>query len=645
MLVMKNQKEDLASPYRALFTEVLPYEVPILFDNQGFFKIVNQKDYNKIFEKVIGFDGLKNSYSIPFEYTIRRNGGKKVRLLSVMHPMHQRKVADFYQRNQNMLLYYCSKSPFSLRYIDNVSRIEYNKMLETDKAPERDENENNVIELKDDEQEQRYKSYFVYKKYDMNYKFFKSMDFLRLEQKYPFMQKADIAQCFYHIYTHSISWAIKGKSAAKSSINVANFQNEFDRLMQCTNYNETNGILVGPEISRIFAEIILQRVDNELAERMRNKGKQLFMHYEVRRYVDDYMIFSVDKQTAEECLSELKDTLAEYKLFLNESKNELVERPFMSTMACARQQLSDKFKEWTASLFNLERNEYSVRAENKILLKWIRSFEAITTHYGLVYGDVNRYILSVVKNFLTGCVSKDVKESGAKVTYDFLLLFTEFSFGVYTFDMSCTATMRICYLMSIIIKIATQSLNQMDLMALKDLMNREVKRCLDIYTSQHITNTTTNIEMCNLLSVATAVTNFKLSNSLLDKLFPEGKSLDYFQICTALCLVKNEQTYDKIRDRIIEGIKQKFSMVPENDRNKYSELTMLFLDMMTCPYLKNKEKDEIVKLYSGKEITNSDKISARRNEVKKCGTWFFHWGGQPNIDEFMKKKEYTPDYY
>jgi hypothetical protein len=356
------------------------------------------------------------------------------------------------------------------------------------------------------------------------------------------------------------------------------------------------------------------------------------------------MIFSVDKQTAEECLSELKETLAGYKLYLNDSKNELVERPFMSTMACARQQLSDNFKEWTTSLFDSECEVYSVKAENKILLKWIRSFEAITTHYGLVYGDLNRYILSIVKNYLSGSVLKDVQEKGVKVTYDFLLLFTEFSFGVYTFDMSCTATMRICYLMSILIKIATLSLHKMDLMALKDWMNREVKRCLDVYIAQHTTHATTNIEMCNLLSVATVVTDFKVSENLLDKLFPESKSFDYFQICTALCLVKNEQAYGTIRNRILDAIKQKFSLVPEGNRRKYSELTLLFLDMMTCPYLNDKEKDDIVKWYNGNEITDPSKISCRRNEVEQCGTWFFHWKGQPNIEEYMAKKEYSPDY-
>ena len=52
----------------------------------------------------------------------------------------------------------------------------------------------------------------------------------------------DIARCFYHIYTHTIAWAVKGKEQAKELIGKETFENAFDTLMQHANYNETNGI-------------------------------------------------------------------------------------------------------------------------------------------------------------------------------------------------------------------------------------------------------------------------------------------------------------------------------------------------------------------------------------------------------------------
>ena len=118
------------------------------------------------------------------------------------------------------------------------------------------------------------------------------MDLLRLEQKFHFMMNMDIASCFYHIYTHSIAWAIKGKECAKNNIDAISFETTFDKLMQRSNYNETNGILVGPEVSRIFAEIIFQRIDLNVLNILREKNLKLGSDYEIRRYVDDHFIFA-----------------------------------------------------------------------------------------------------------------------------------------------------------------------------------------------------------------------------------------------------------------------------------------------------------------------------------------------------------------
>jgi hypothetical protein len=73
--------------------------------------------------------------------------------------------------------------------------------------------------------------------------------------------------------------------------NDSAFGEVFDTLMQKLNYNETNGIVIGPEISRIFAEILLQQIDfavYKILDRSKIKHK---IHYEVFRYVDDFFLF------------------------------------------------------------------------------------------------------------------------------------------------------------------------------------------------------------------------------------------------------------------------------------------------------------------------------------------------------------------
>lgn len=189
---------SLNNKYRVLLTEVLPYELPLMLDNEGLYLNIQDKDLCKIFKEA--FPWKQNQWTIPFDYSVRKYGGGKNRKLSLMHPFVQLRWVDFYADHDHYMLYLCNKSPFSIRYIADrakcIFEIEEDKDQPTLNFPKR-------VEVLDGEIEKRYRSYFSYKRYDMMYKFFNSGDFLRLEQKYTHLLKMDIASCFYHIYTHT----------------------------------------------------------------------------------------------------------------------------------------------------------------------------------------------------------------------------------------------------------------------------------------------------------------------------------------------------------------------------------------------------------------------------------------------------------
>src|SRR3546814_15117433 len=92
----------------------------------------------------------------------------------------------------------------------------------------------------------------------------------------------------YNVYSHTITWAVKDKLLAKEFKSAYSFEAQFDKLMQRANYNETNGIVVGPEFSRVFAEIILQRVDQKVIANLAVNGLVFNRDYEIRSYVDDF---------------------------------------------------------------------------------------------------------------------------------------------------------------------------------------------------------------------------------------------------------------------------------------------------------------------------------------------------------------------
>ncbi len=111
-----------------------------------------------------------------------------------------------------------------------------------------------------------FKSYFTYEPIDLIYKFYDKQEYRRLEQRFNFLLEFDISKCFYNIYAFNLVGQLRIKESAKRNARRQSFENSFDKLMQLANYNETNGIIVGPEVSRIFAEINSSKDRFELIE-------------------------------------------------------------------------------------------------------------------------------------------------------------------------------------------------------------------------------------------------------------------------------------------------------------------------------------------------------------------------------------------
>ena len=88
----------------------------------------------------------------------------------------------------------------------------------------------------------------------------------------------------------------------------------WDRLMQRMNYNETNGIVIGPEFSRIFAEVIFQYIDRCVENDLLVKGFRFNIDYECYRYVDDYFFFYNNPDVLNAANESYARHLNEYKL-------------------------------------------------------------------------------------------------------------------------------------------------------------------------------------------------------------------------------------------------------------------------------------------------------------------------------------------
>lgn len=129
--------------------------------------------------------------------------------------------------------------------------------------------------------------------------------------------KTDISRFYPTIYTHSIPWAAYGKEKVKNNIKLyeGSLADRLDSLVRSCNRNQTIGIPIGPETSRIIAEVISSRIDSDFSFRMPTLDVKA-----VDRLQDDWFIGTRDVETAERALSAINIVYREYGLEINGSK-------------------------------------------------------------------------------------------------------------------------------------------------------------------------------------------------------------------------------------------------------------------------------------------------------------------------------------
>ena len=74
----------------------------------------------------------------------------------------------------------------------------------------------------------------------------------------------NFSQVFIHMHYHGRFW---GETIGEKLRTVSSaFGNATDVICQRINFNETNGIVVGPEFSRVMAELLMTRIDIKVQE-------------------------------------------------------------------------------------------------------------------------------------------------------------------------------------------------------------------------------------------------------------------------------------------------------------------------------------------------------------------------------------------
>ncbi|RPD40703.1 antiviral reverse transcriptase Drt3b [Chitinophaga barathri] len=662
---------------RVVFSDVLPFEIPVTFSNRHFYNFLTRykieiKDGKLtwlnhspslplIIPLIFGIEkdkcqNIGNGYvddtksmTIPFNFKISHKEND-FRALTLIHPINQISVVEFYEKYKEAILYYCNQSEFSIRKAHKVAKYRYYKdrthytTLAQDQEFESFEEYNKEYE--------HLKTFFVYKNYGNIHKFYESYKYHRCEKKYNRLFKFDISRCFDSIYTHSISWALFNKEYIKLRIGYSHktFPGEFDSLMQRMNHNETNGIVIGPEFSRIFAELILQKIDTEVAKSLKNKEKIYNKRdYEIFRYVDDYFVFYNEESTKERIIKSFRLNLKDFKLSLNDSKNIHYEKPIITEITIAKQRLTELIQKQLIFEISTQKKEIStleingvekIGTENDEIKgsiyvssnTLITKIKTVIKETGVEYKDVLNYTLALIDR-RSAKILKDYKRvdkapGSEKNIVRSILEILDVTFFLYSVSPRVNTTIKL----SRILRRFTEFLKSKHIKNL-DFKHLVFKKIYDnIYFILHKNKTVehTQVETLYLLISLTELgKEYNLSEEVLCSYFCietdnqnnliAKNELNYFSITVLLFYIKSKKRYDKLRKCLMDHIEQRFKEFANDGITKRAELVFLLFDIIVCPYLDIKFRENILNLFN---ITSHNDIQSIINERK---FWFTKW--------------------
>lgn len=226
---------------------------------------------------------------------------------------------------------------------------------------------------------------------------FSKIEFMKLKAGGDFdhILISDISRYYGTIYTHTLPWALHGKAWCKANVNSpalkATLGNELDTLVRKGQDNQTIGIPIGPDTSRILSEIIAVSLEQRFFELAPDaKGC-------AHRFVDDWFIGHNTAQAAEAAMRSLAEACAEFELELNLEKTQIID---------AKDEIIES---WPSEILDLTVSQGNSKAQIKQLNRFFsRSFSLARENPS---SNVMDYALKVARSFTISKESYPLFES------------------------------------------------------------------------------------------------------------------------------------------------------------------------------------------------------------------------------------------
>ena len=398
-------------------TDIMPVEISELFSYGKFYEFLleHQKELSDIIKELMKlkaegkylFNG-GNWAATPLKYNILK-GVDHSREISLAQPISALNIYFFIECYQKEILNFLENNHyFSIRYHRKNNDLFYKR--KTNRLTEYFAKTSKKV---DKGILQQTGAYFKIHKFNSVSSFTNSRLWQQCNFKYKYFAKVDYKSCFDSIYTHTYKWIIERNTIDSKDAKNSNLFIIIDRVLQNINGKSSNGIIVGPEFSRMIAEILLQQIDKEILQTLQSKEVFVSKDFRIFRYVDDIFIFANTPIIIDIIVKTIEKTAQKYLLHLNELKYYSAETPIVLNEWIEN---TRAFADKVSGLFYKKRELYKSEEIDYLVKNGYISLDRLKDEFTLLmtkFSKDRRFIVSFILSTLLNNVSS--KKDGYKL--------------------------------------------------------------------------------------------------------------------------------------------------------------------------------------------------------------------------------------
>ena len=634
-----------------ILTDLLPFELSELFSFKEFYDFLNQKENQKIISKIVEetkknkaannkklFEGAWDTQ--PLKYSILK-GSNSLRRMSVVQPLSAINLYIFIETYQKDLLSYFEKEHcFSLRYHKKSSDLYYRgKSAKSVHYFHNQSKQTGKLAI------QQMGNFFKTVPFESINAFTGSLKWRMSNFHYSFYAQIDYKSCFDSIYTHSFKWIIERNVIDSKNANHSSLFITIDRILQNINGKSSNGLIVGPEFSRMIAEILLQHIDKKVKLSLAKENIIQNKDFVAYRYVDDIFIFGKSQDIVNNVIHTFSRVGQEYLLQLNELKISKGETPCLPKEWLAKtRNISDVLNGWFYTkqeyIKQPEDEKYLVKKDFVFIDRIKDDITVLIKTYEFDKRTIVSYLLSTIFNNISR--KKEGFTLFESSGHGRPLMLLDMAFCIYAFCPSYEQTRK---LISIIVYINNEIIFKEDIAAKKKLKNL-INRYGFVFT---------NGNLFDLIDWFVFLYEYRITLDInIEELIIKNACHLNDPIIWANLLL-----YSKYNDTFFDETKAKIEIAIQSELEKITDKPMLnkefwfVLIFHNCPYISSQviaKIDSIIQEIKPKTTSTqpSDKatnlvysfLQKKETNGNKPKNSFFNWSGEKDIGDKITYRTY-----